>query len=113
MAVHDGCLVCQCRRTPCATGHHGRQAHGTPIDRPGSSEAHRARSVSARASTALDREALRAGVIVDVSVRLKAPLGDPGSPQRLALSALRRVLRSEVDGLLDALASRMVTVVCR
>lgn len=62
------------------------------------------------AAPVLDRAAARAGVVVDVSVRLKARLGDPGSPQRPALAALRRALRIEADGLLSALGSRLATV---
>jgi RNase P protein component len=58
----------------------------------------------------LDRAAAGAGVAVDVSVRLKAPLGEPGSPQRPALAALRCALRGEADRLLEALNSRLTTI---
>jgi ribonuclease P protein component len=62
------------------------------------------------AALTLDRAAVCAGVVVDVSVRLKAPLGEPGTPRRPGLAALRRVMRSEADALLDALTLRLATV---
>jgi ribonuclease P protein component len=58
----------------------------------------------------LDRAAAGAGVAVDVSVRLKAPLGEPGSPLRPALAVLRRGLRADVDELLQALIGRVGTI---
>jgi hypothetical protein len=61
-------------------------------------------------AAALDRAAAHAGIAVDVSVRLKAPLGEPGSPQRPALAALRRALRGEADRLLEALNGRLATI---
>ena len=62
------------------------------------------------AAATLDRAAAHAGIAVDVSVRLKAPLGEPGSPQRPALAALRRSLRGEADRLLEALNVRLATI---
>lgn len=61
-------------------------------------------------SPALDRAAQRAGVAVDASLRLKTPLGEPGTPRRLPLVALRRSLRADADGLLAALAARLSTL---
>lgn len=61
------------------------------------------------AAPALDRAAAGVGVAVDVSVRLKAPLGEPGSPHRPALAALRRGLRGDADQLLQALIGRLKT----
>lgn len=58
----------------------------------------------------LDRAAAGAGVVVDVSVRLKAPLGEPGSPLRPALAVLRRGLRADADRLLQALIGRLGTI---
>jgi len=58
----------------------------------------------------LDRAAAGAGVVVDVSVRLKAPLGEPGSPMRPALAVLRRALRDEADQLLQALVGKLGTI---
>ena len=58
----------------------------------------------------LDRAAAGAGVAVDVSVRLKAPLGEPGSPLRPALAVLRRGLRADADHLLQALNGRLETI---
>lgn len=58
----------------------------------------------------LDRSAASAGVAVDVSVRLKAPLGEPGSPLRPALAVLRRGLRGDADQLLQALIGRLETI---
>jgi ribonuclease P protein component len=58
----------------------------------------------------LDRAAAGAGVAVDVSVRLKAPLGEPGSPVRPALAVLRRALRADADQLLHALIGRLGTI---
>jgi ribonuclease P protein component len=62
------------------------------------------------AAPALDRAALRAGAAVDVSLRLKSPLGTPGSARRPGLTALRRALRADADGLLLALATRLSTL---
>lgn len=62
------------------------------------------------AAPALDRAALRAGAAVDVSMRLKSPLGVPGAPRRPALAPLRRALRAEVDELLAALEKRLSTL---
>ena len=62
------------------------------------------------AAATLDRAAVRGGVAVDVSVRLKAPLGEPGSPSRPALAALRRALRGEADRLLEALNGRLAAI---
>jgi ribonuclease P protein component len=58
----------------------------------------------------LDRAAASVGVAVDVSVRLKAPLGEPGSPMRPALAVLRRALRDDADQLLQALVGRLGTI---
>jgi ribonuclease P protein component len=62
------------------------------------------------AASRLDEAGARARIAVDVSVRLKAPLGEPGSPHRPALAALRRTLRREADQLLHALIDRLGTV---
>lgn len=62
------------------------------------------------AAPALDRVALRAGAAVDVAVRLKAALGEPGAARRPALAALRRSLRADADGLLSALTARLATL---
>jgi ribonuclease P protein component len=59
------------------------------------------------ASPALDRAALRAGAAIDVSLRLRSPLVDPGAPGRPAQMPLRRALRADADELLAVLATRL------
>jgi len=55
----------------------------------------------------IERTAAAAGVSVDISVRLKRPLGEPGYPGRLALVSLRRALRKEADQLFAAVVARL------
>jgi ribonuclease P protein component len=55
----------------------------------------------------IERAATAAGVSVDISVRLKRPLGEPGDPARLGLLALRRALRVEADWLFAAVMARL------
>jgi hypothetical protein len=55
----------------------------------------------------IERVAAAASMRVDISVRLKRPLGMPGDPQRPSLPALRRALRAEADRLLASVATRL------
>ena len=59
---------------------------------------------------AIERAAAAAAVRVDISLRLKRPLGAPVDPQRLPLADLRRALRAEVEQLLAAVVTRLSTV---
>jgi ribonuclease P protein component len=59
------------------------------------------------AAPILDDESRRAGVEVDVCLRLKSPMRPPGTPDRPALRPLRRALRVDADQLLARLATRL------
>jgi ribonuclease P protein component len=54
---------------------------------------------------ALDDVSLRAGLRIDVSVRLRRPVALPGTPARPALQAWRAALRAEADELFVAVAA--------
>jgi ribonuclease P protein component len=69
-----------------------------------------AREAFRRSADAIERAAAGAAVRVDISVRLKRPLGAPGDPQRLPLIGLRRALRAEVEQLLAAVIARLAAV---
>ena len=58
----------------------------------------------------LEQQATAARVRVDISVRMKRPVGLPGDPQRPTLPAWRRALRTEVDQLLSAVGARLAAV---
>lgn len=59
---------------------------------------------------AIERAAVAAALRVDISLRLKRPLGAPGDPQRLPLVSLRRALRAEADQLLAAVVARLAAI---
>jgi ribonuclease P protein component len=58
----------------------------------------------------LEQQASAARVRVDISVRMKRPIGLPGDPRRPTLPTWRRALRTEVDQLLVSVAARLATV---
>jgi hypothetical protein len=58
----------------------------------------------------LEQQASAARVRVDISVRMKRPIGLPGDPRRPPLPTWRRALRTEVDQLLTSVAARLATV---
>jgi hypothetical protein len=58
----------------------------------------------------LEQQASAVRVRVDISVRMKRPVGVPGDPRRPALPTWRRALRTEVDQLLGSVAARLATV---
>ena len=58
----------------------------------------------------LERQATAARVRVDISVRMKRPIGVPADPRRPTLPTWRRALRTEVDHLLGSVEARLATV---
>lgn len=60
-----------------------------------------------RSAPAMGDAAVAAGVRVDISVRLKRPVGLPGAAGRPALTRWRQALRSEADALFHAVTVRL------
>ncbi len=60
-----------------------------------------------RSARAMEETALAAGVRVDISVRLKRPVGLPGAAGRPTLMVWRQALRSEADALFRAVTARL------
>ena len=60
-----------------------------------------------RSASAIEHVALAAGVRVDISVRLKRPVGLPGTAGRPALTLWRQALHAEADALFDAVTVRL------
>ena len=58
----------------------------------------------------IERAAAAVWLRVDISVRLKRPIGAPGDPERLSLTALRRELRGDADRLLASVTARLARI---